>query len=57
MSPRRKPNLRLERARSFAEVLVISLVIQAILNFIFEMLGIQLRLAVYETALIWLFCK
>jgi len=57
MSPRRKSNLHLERARSFAEVLVISLVIQAILNLIFEMLGIQLRLAVYETALIWMFCR
>jgi hypothetical protein len=48
---------RLARAAAFGEVLVISLVIQALLNMLFEKLGIQLRLAVYETALIWMFCK
>jgi hypothetical protein len=48
---------RIDRASAFFEVLVISLVIQAVLNLVFEKLGVQLRLAVYETALIWMFCK
>jgi hypothetical protein len=48
---------RIDRASAFIEVLVISLLIQAVLNLIFEKLGVQLRLAVYETALIWMFCK
>jgi hypothetical protein len=48
---------RMKRASAFCEVLVVSLLIQAILNLIFEKLGVQLRLAVYETALIWMFCK
>ena len=48
---------RLQRAGSFTEVLLVSLVIQAILNAVFEAVGVQLRLAVYETALIWMFCR
>jgi hypothetical protein len=48
---------RLDRAASFAEVLLVSILIQAILNAIFEAMGVELRLAVYETALIWVFCK
>lgn len=48
---------RFERAAAFVEVLLVSLVIQAILNKAFELSGIELRLAVYETALIWMFCK
>jgi len=48
---------RIQRASAFAEVLIVSLVIQALLNMIFEKLGVQMRLAVYETALIWMFCK
>jgi hypothetical protein len=48
---------RLERVAAFAEVLGVSLLIQAVLNAVFESIGIQLRLAVYETALIWMFCK
>lgn len=48
---------RLKRAAAFTEVLLVSLLIQAILNATFEAIGIELRLAVYETALIWMFCK
>jgi len=48
---------RAERARAFCEVLCISIVIQALVNMIFEKAGIQMRLAVYETALIWMFCR
>lgn len=48
---------RIIRAIAFAEVLIISLVIQAVINMIFEKAGIDLRLAFYETALIWMFCK
>jgi hypothetical protein len=48
---------RLDRAAAFAEVLIVSLVIQAAFNKVFELSGIDLRLAVYETALIWMFCK
>ena len=52
-----KMQSRLDRAAAFAEVLVVSLLIQAILNAVFEAIGVQLRLAVYETALIWMFCR
>lgn len=48
---------RIIRATAFTEVLIISLVIQAVINMIFEKTGIELRLAFYETALIWMFCK
>jgi hypothetical protein len=48
---------RMARAGAFCEVLVISVVIQAVVNMILEKAGIQMRLALYETALIWMFCK
>ena len=50
-------NSRMQRALAFAEVLAASILIQAVLNILFEKLGVDLRLAVYETALIWMFCK
>jgi len=48
---------KVARVKAFSEVLIMSLLIQSVFNFVSEKLGIQLRLAVYETALIWMFCK
>jgi hypothetical protein len=45
-----------KRLQAFAEVLCIALAIQAIVNFIFQRAGIDIRLATYEVALIWMFC-
>jgi len=55
--PEKQIDGRIQRALAFAEVLAASILIQAVLNVLFEKLGIELRLAVYETALIWMFCR
>jgi hypothetical protein len=47
---------RRKRLQAFAEVLCIALAIQAIANFIFQQAGMDIRLAAYEVALIWMFC-
>ena len=47
----------MQRVLAFGEVLAASILIQAVLNILFEKLGVDLRLAVYETALIWMFCR
>lgn len=47
---------RRKRLQAFGEVIAISLVIQALANFAFERCGLDIRLATYEVALIWLFC-
>ena len=49
-------NLRLTRLRSFAEVLLLAIVMRFAINWIFKTCGVDLHVEVYEIALIWLFC-
>ena len=48
---------RLEKIIAFAEVMVISMLIQAALNLAFKHADMQLRIGFYEVALVWMFCK
>ena len=47
---------RITRLKAFSEVLVLAVVIQFVVNWLFKVCGIDLHVAVYEVALIWLFC-
>ena len=49
-------NQRLMRLKSFAEVLLLAIVLRFALNWVFKTCGVDLHVEVYEIALIWLFC-